>query len=275
MLIGFIVVLLVLCLFSNLHSGLSGFGGSDYSHSSYATSASTTVREKLSSSDVSKTGWYTDEDGDWIHSESRLTPGLSHFYDKTGVQPYVYILANGSETETSVLTEKAEQLYDQLFEDEGHFLLVFCDDGEGSFNCGYVVGSKARTVIDDEAVTAIIEDLDYAYNAADTDEEVFSDAFYIAADEIMAATDNQQKRETGGKVALVAVGVVVVGGVAYLVVRKRKAAEAERKKRADEILNTPLEKFGDQDNPTSDKNVENLASKYEGNDNPPDPTKGE
>ncbi len=274
MLIGFIVVLLVLCLFSSLHSGLGGFG-SGYAHSSYATSASTTVREKLSSSDVSKTGWYTDEDGDWIHSESRLTPGLSHFYDKTGVQPYVYILANGSETETSVLTEKAEQLYDQLFEDEGHFLLVFCDNGEGSFNCGYVVGSKARTVIDDEAVTCIIEDLDYAYNAADTDEEVFSDAFYAAGDEIMAATDNQQKRDTGGKVALAVVGVVVVGGIAYLVVRKRKAAEAERKKRADEILNTPLEKFGEQDSPTSDKNVENLASKYEGNDGPPDPTKGE
>ena len=273
--IGFVVVLLLLALFGSVSSCSAPGGHGGYGSSSYSTSSSTTVREKLSSSDVSKTGWYTDEDGDWISSENRLTPGLVHFYDKTGVQPYVYILKNGTETSTDVLSEKAEELYDQLFSDEGHFLLVFCDDGEGSFNCGYTVGTKAQTVLDDEAINIIADELNIAYNTADTDEEVFSDAFYAAADEIMSGADAKQTSETKGKVGIAVLAVVVVGGAIYLVVRKRKAAEAERKKRADEILNTPLEKFGDQDSATSDKNVENLASKYEGTDAPPDPTKGE
>ncbi len=269
--------MVLLALFGSVSSCSSYPGGYGYNSSGYSTSSSssTTVREKLDASEVTKTGWYTDEDGDWILSENRLTPGLSHFYDKTGVQPYVYILKNGSETSTSVLNERAQELYDELFEDEGHFLLVFCDDGNGTFNCGYTVGTKARTVLDDEAIDVIAYELDIAYNNADTDEEVFSDAFYSAADTIMSAAETKQKSETNGKIGIAVVAVVVVGGVAYLIVRKRKAAEAERKKRADEILNTPLEKFGDQGSATSDKNVENLASKYEGKDSPPDPTKGE
>ena len=45
------------------------------------------------------------------------------------------------------LTAMAEELYGQLFEDEGHFLLVFCDDGFGSYNCGYAVGAQAKPAV--------------------------------------------------------------------------------------------------------------------------------
>ena len=260
--VGIILALaLVLALMGALGSctgagyGDYGYGTSGYSQSS---STSTTVREKLSSSDVSKTGWYTDEDGDWIHSESKLTSGLQHFYDKTGVQPYVYILKNGTSTSTSELNEKSQELYGQLFSDEGHFLLVFCDDGNGSFNCGYTVGSTAASVLDSEALGILADELDQAYRTADSEEEIFSDAFYNTADQIMAGAEKQQSSETAGKVAVGVIAVAVVGGVVFFVVRKRKKDAEETKKRADEILNTPLEKFSD-----SDKDVEDLASKYE------------
>ena len=263
--IGFILVLMLLSVLYGAMDSCSGrndygsYGSSAYS----ATATSDTVRTKLDSGDVSKTAYYTDEDGDWIHSASKLEKGLSHFFDKTGVQPYVYILKNGSETSVDALNKKSSDLYDQLFSDEGHFLLVFCDAGDGTFNCGYTIGTKARTVMDDEALGVLEEELNNAYNNASTDEEVFSDAFYNTADTIMKAADSEAKSAATGKVALVVVGVAAVGGIAYVVVRNKKKADAERKERADQILNTPLEKFGDADNPTSDKNVEDLASKYE------------
>ncbi|MDO4849324.1 MAG: hypothetical protein Q4B45_06115 [Coriobacteriia bacterium] len=260
--IGFVLVLMLLSVLYGTMNSCSG--GNDYGSSGYSvTAASDTVRTKLDSGDVSKTAYYTDEDGDWIHSASKLENGLAHFYDKTGVQPYVYILKNGSVTSVDALNKKSSELYDQLFSDEGHFLLVFCDTGDGTFNCGYTVGTKARTVLDDEALDVLAEELNNAYNNADSDEEVFSDAFYNTADTIMKAAEDEQQSATAGKVGLVVLGVAAVGGIAYVVVRNKKKADAERKERADQILNTPLEKFGDTDNPTSDKNVENLASKYE------------
>ncbi len=90
---------------------------------------STVAREALPSNAVTETGYYTDADGDWIHNQSELTAGLRKFYQETGVQPYVYILPNGESTSVSDLKSRAEALYPQLFSDEGHFLLVFCDDG--------------------------------------------------------------------------------------------------------------------------------------------------
>ena len=43
---------------------------------------------------------------------------------------------------------------------------------------------------------------------------------------------------------------------AVIIVRRRKAKQDEEDKRMEDILNTPLEKFGDKD-------VEDLADKYE------------
>lgn len=51
---------------------------------------------------------------------------MKHFYDKTGVQPYVYITdtVNGSQyPSSSDLQNYANDLYDELFTDEAHILL--------------------------------------------------------------------------------------------------------------------------------------------------------
>lgn len=260
-----LAALLVSVLYAAIGSCSSSGYGYGYDEPYYSSSAATgagassTVRTKLDAGDVSKTGWHTDEDGDWIHSPGLLTPGLQSFYDQTGVQPYVYILKNGSETSTDALNERSQELYDELFSDEGHFLLVFCDDGDGGYNCGYTAGAKASTVMDAEAVGILQTQLNRAYNMADTDEEVFSEAFANTAEAIMAGARAEQQDELTGTIVAVVVAVAVVGGVTYLIVRKRKKDKAERQKRAEQILNTPLDTFGDKD-------VEDLASKYEDKD---------
>lgn len=215
---------------------------------------STYEREKLEASNVVINGYYTDKDGDWIHNSGELESGMKAFYRKTGVVPYLYILPNGQTTSVSALTELAEELYPELFEDEAHFLLVFCDDNYGSYSCGYTVGSEAKTVMDDEAVAILADYLDRHYNNYDiSEEEVFSKTFEDTGKRIMTVT----------KSPLVPVAVcgavVIVAVLAYLAFQKRQEQKEKERKQAEAILKTPLEKFGDQE-------VEDLAKKYEEQD---------
>lgn len=261
---GLLGIVLAALLIAVLTTGLSTCsGGTAYGNVPYYSEssgqASLTVREKLPADAVNRTDFYTDADGDWIHDAGRLTRGLEEFFNKTGAQPYVYILPNGTSSSTAELTAAAEELYPQLFDDEGHFLLVFCDDGDGTFNCGYTVGTEASSVMDAEALNVLADELNDAYNNADTDEEVFSDAFAETADRIMAAAEDEQRGQTTMLVVGGVILVIAVGGAVAYVVKRRKAKQDEEQQRMEDILNTPLEKFGDKD-------VEDLADKYEDKD---------
>ena len=173
------------------------------------------------------------------------------FYEETGVQPYLYILPNGESTSISELTQRAETLYEELFDDEGHFLLVFCDDGYGSFNCGYTVGAQTKTVMDDEAIGILADYIDRYYSDMSiSEEEIFSNAFADTGERIMTVT-----RSPIVPVA-VCIAIVVVAVLIFLTLKKRREQREREQKRAEEILKTPLEKFEDQE-------VEDLAKKYE------------
>ncbi len=215
---------------------------------------STVEREKLPASAVQETGYYTDEDGAWIHNPSKLERGLREFYKETGVQPYVYILPNGTTASGDELFSRAESLYGQLFRDNGHFLLVFCDDGNGSYNCGYYYGSQARTVMDDEAISILAAYLNKYYNDYSiSEEEIFSNAFEETGARIMTVTKSPVVP------IAICVAVVAVALILAWVFKKRAEAKAREQQQMEDILNTPLEKYGDSD-------AEELAKKYEDKD---------
>ena len=204
---------------------------------------------------TAETGYYTDADGDWIHNPELLESGLRYFEQMTGVRPYLYILPKGTTTSTSDLQSCAAQLYGELFTDDAHFILVFCDDGEGGYNCGYAVGSQAKTIMDSEAISILADYLDRYYSDFSlSEEEIFSKAFSDAADRIMTVTGSTARTTTKvlGGVAVVA----LIAGTVIIVVKKRDEQKKAEAKRTQEILNTPLEKFG------SDE-VEELAKKYQ------------
>ena len=234
---------------------LSAVGAYMEAGSGGSIQSSTYEREKLPASAVTETGYYTDEGG-WFSNRSELESGMRRFYQETGVQPYLYLLANGSVTSVSQLTAMAEELYPQLFTDEGHFLLVFCDDGRGSYNCGYTVGSQAKTVMDDEAIAILADYLDRYYNDYSiSEEEIFSKTFADTADRIMTVTKSPLP------VIAVSAAVIVVAVVIFLTLKKRREQREREQRRTEEILKTPLEKFGDQE-------IEDLADKYEKTDKP-------
>ena len=216
-----------------------------------STTPSTHEREALSQDAALVTPYYTDEDGDWVKNPPKLESGLKAFHEKTGVWPYVYILPNATTTSVSQLQQMAEQLYGQQFEDEAHFLLVFCDNGNGGFNVGYAVGSQAKTVVDSEAIAILADYLDRHYSDYGlSEEEIFSKTFADTASRIMEVTPSPLPT-----IAACLAAAVVAIVVAVLVVghRRRKEREAQRMQ---EILSTPLEQFGDAE-------LEDRAKKYE------------
>lgn len=241
--LGTLIAIIFFMLFISVMFGALGGGSS-------SVAPSTVQREALPAGAVNETAYYADVDGGWVRSPSRMEEGLCYFYKETGVQPYVHILPNGSNTSVSDLGTYANELYDELFTDEAHFLLVFCDDNYGSFNCGYAVGSQAKTIMDDEAVGILADYLDRYYQEAATDEEVFSDAFAATADRIMTVTESPLVP------IAVCFAVVAVACIVFAIFRQRTRAKAEQQARTEAILKTPLEKF-------SDGELDDLEKKYE------------
>ena len=219
--------------------------------------------EPLPSSSVVKTPYYSDEDGGWITSQNQLVEGMRAFHDKTGVQPYLHILPDGASASASDLARRAQGLYGELFEDEAHFLVAFCDDGRGSFLFGYAVGEEARELVGEEEIAAFEEKFAegyYAYATHAFEEKMFSDAFEKAG--AVAMGESGAAERLGAALgAFVGFALVFLASVAllcvaalyvYALVKRRK----NREERIGRLMSQPLRKF-------NDAHVERLARKYE------------
>lgn len=188
-----------------------------------------------------ETSYYTDEAG-WISNPKEIEQGLKSFYHETGVQPHVYITDGSHGTTASELQSFAVSVYDDLFQDEAHFLLVFYDDGYGNYYCGYEVGSEAKTVMDNEAIGILADYLDRYYNDTSnmSDEEFFGTSFEKTGERIMTVTES-----SAPKVAA-AIAVVAIVIIAFAWWSKARKAKAEKAKETERILSTPIEQLGDQ-----------------------------
>lgn len=196
---------------------------------------STIDREKLDSSMCTTTDFYIDEAG-WIYSESKLTKGMQHFYNETGVQPVLVITeeVNGSRNAQPADVEAyLNKHYDSMIKDEGHFMFLYYDRGNGVYDMYYLVGSAAKTVMDDEACEIVMDYVDRYATSDLSDEEFFSTVFQKSADRIMS------KSKTFGDYMVIigAIFAVVVVIVAVLVFRhKRKAQRIREMEEANRIL---------------------------------------
>ena len=180
--------------------------------------------------------WYKGDWGDWIDKageEEALINGLKHFYEKTGVQPYVWIM--GEEGKDYMSEGSVEELgnttYKKMFgNDEGHLILIFREYPNESGN--YIVtatpGYDAETqVMDEQAREILLDYIDYYYTDSDLNEgQFFGKAFEQAGDRIM--TKQLSMRQTGLILfisAFVIIGLLVVANI----IKKRKIAVAKQK----------------------------------------------
>lgn len=247
------ILFFLFIMFSLLNSignfGTGGGGTGDIT-------SSTVEREPLPAGAVNETDYYTDNLG-WIGNHTQMVDGLRHFYNETGVQPHVYItgeIEGSTDPSMDELEAYANSLYDELFTDEAHLLLVFFEPRPNEYMTYYVVGSQARSVIDTEAGDILLDYLDRNYyDGALTDEQYFSQSFSSAADRIMEVTTSPW------------IPVLTIFGIAavlYLLFKwwqsKQKAKEKEAEQ-TEEMLNRPIETFGSSE-------AEELSKKYKDKD---------
>ena len=250
-----IIIFILFVLFSLFSGGLLFGNTPNGSSGSNDITKSTIERMPLDKGSVNETAYFTDDAG-WIGNQTELTKGLKHFYNKTGVQPYVYITDNiNGSTSTNLTNEEmsdfANQLYDQLFTDEAHLLLVFYEPVSSQYMDYYVTGTQAKSVIDAEAGDILLDYIDrYYYDNNLSDEEVFSQAFQKSADRIMEVT------KSPWITVFIVIGSVLLIGLLFTWWQRSKQQKNLEAKQTEEILNTPLEKYGSSE-------AEELAKKYE------------
>lgn len=216
---------------------------------------STVHRQALAEGAVDKTGYLSDET-DWIENKSDTLDGLREFYTKTGVQPYLYVTDSINEYEVPTAEELdvfTNALYDELFTDEAHMLFVFCDHNH-KYSAWYACGNEASTVIDEQAVDILFDYIDHYYYENRL-EYNFGNVFAKTAGRIMTVT------KPPFAMAIIVIVVAVALGLLFWWWQHNKKKKAKEEQQMEDILNTPLEKFGDLE-------VEELADKYEETDEP-------
>lgn len=187
---------------------------------------STIKRTKLSSSLCTDIGRYYTDELDWIHNSATLSTGMSYFYQTTGVQPHLYITDNiagntSGNFSTSELSSFGNEIYDSLFNDEGHILVIFCEYRDSQYECYVKPGNDAVTVIDSQAREILLDYVDKYYFSDYADEEYFSLAFRKAADRIMGIKSSSTKINI---VPVIVIIIVVVAFMRAIIKRKRQAA---------------------------------------------------
>ena len=213
---------------------------------------STVKREPLPEGSVVETGYFTDELG-WISDSSALTAGMEQFYRETGVQPYLYLFDNidGNYNPSGAQFEAfAHSVYDRLFEDEAHLLVLFWEYGN-QHEAWCLPGTQASAVIDTEAGDILIDNIErYYYDRSLNEEIFFSKAFSDTAQRIMKVTTSP--------LTVIGISIAVVAVLVILFTWWKRAKEEKRREqeRMKEILETPLESFGDLE-------TEEIAKKYE------------
>lgn len=239
-----IVCLIISCLgfatvFISPEAAYKLFSGSD------SVASSTVKRSPLPIGSVNETHYYNGDYGQYfMQDKSELEQGLKYFYQKTGVQPYLHftISIGGSDEVPSArdLSAYSEALYPKLFTDESHLLLVFYYSyPKDTFRTYIVTGSKAKSVIDSEAENILTDYIERYYNDGKPFDQLFSMSFSDAADRIMNVTPSPFIP------VLIGAFILILLILLFLHIRKMRFQKALKARQTKEMLEMPLEKYGD------------------------------
>lgn len=206
---------------------------------------STVERSKLDSSLCTKVDTWYQDDINWIHDEKTLLKGLKMFYDKTGVQPYLWITDNingKAKPNTSDFETALKSKYSELFKDEGHVIVCFMESSPSVYATYYWAGSAAKGVIDDEAGEILLDVIDSKYTSDLSDEEMFSKSFSDAATRMMKVGRTTKQYIVLAVAVIAGLGIIV--GFIFLLKAKRKS-DAEEAEERERILNTDINEMSD------------------------------
>ena len=203
---------------------------------------STINREKIENPIPYDNNCIKDELG-YVENTSKLSKNLKNFYNKTGIQPYIYLKSyDETLTSDSQKDNYAQNWYEQNIDNEDTFLFVYYEDQDPNEigYMAYVNGKQVTSVMDSEAVNIFWNYRDrYWTDDSLSTVEVFTKTFNSTANTIM------EKSTTSNdiiKIICIIVGIIIViGGIIYILRMKFKR-DKEKAKETVEILKTPLDK---------------------------------
>lgn len=245
------VVLIVVLLLGLFLLFAASFGGNSGSAGGVANS--TVQRQALSAGAVNLTDYYADN-ARIINSTATLQSGMKHFYEQTGVQPFLYTTdsIDGNYDPTNAQLESyAQQLYSELFTDDAHFLVIIYDADYDGFGYYYIPGTAAKAVLDSEAL-----DIFEGYVNADFDQyysgtaSYFSNVFSDTADRIMQVT------RSSSFYLGIALVIVAILGLAYYWWKKAKEKRLKELEMTQQILDADVNDIA------KDPTLEDLEKKY-------------
>lgn len=203
---------------------------------------STINREKIENPIPYDNNCIKDELG-YVENTSKLSKSLKNFYNKTGIQPYIYLKSyDETLTSDSQKDNYAQNWYEQNIDNEDTFLFVYYEDQDPNEigYMAYVNGKQVTSVMDSEAVNIFWNYIDrYWTDDSLSTVEVFTKTFNSTANTIM------EKSTTSNdiiKIICIIVGIIIViSGIIYILRMKFKR-DKEKAKETVEILKTPLDK---------------------------------
>ncbi len=169
---------------------------------------STVERSPLDSSLVTESPYYDDNLG-WFNNPNVLVRGMKEFYSKTGVQPVLLVdddINNHISPSEAQLEAFSKDLYNRLFDDQGHILVIYLDKVQEDIIYIYC-GDDAKTVFDEEAISMLEHNIRYELEKDSelSEEEKFSKAFTDTAEDIMNVAGNLWNQ------IFITLGVIVIG----------------------------------------------------------------
>lgn len=239
-------ILIVIAVLVAMFSSMSG---------SVGIPKSTVNREKVNTGVSFQNDCIIDEIG-WFDNVSSASRDLQYFYNKTGIQPFIYLRDYDPALSTDSAKDAfAEQWYEENIDNEGTFLYMYFAERDVDNDVGYMVyvnGKQITTVMDAEAVDIFWAYLDNAWYTDMSTDDMFAQIFTKTADRIM------DKSTTGadvGKWAVIFVGGAVLLILVIRVMKTKRQHEKEQNAETERILNTPL----------GETSTDELVDKYGGN----------
>ena len=206
---------------------------------------STINREKIENPVAYDNNCIRDELG-YIENQGKLSKNLKNFYNKTGIQPYIYLKSyDETLTSDSQKDNYAQNWYEQNIDNEDTFLFVYYEDQNPNEigYMAYVNGKQVTSVMDSEAVNIFWNYIDrYWTDSSLSTVDIFTKTFDSTAKTIMKKSTTSKDII---KIICIIVGIVIViGGIIYILRMKFKR-DKEKAKETIEILKTPLDKSDD------------------------------
>lgn len=233
-----IVILFMMVSFGSCGMMMSGPGNAGHTQ----TTTSTITRTKLESNlCTTSSEWIRDELG-WLERESTVKSAMQEFYEITGVQPYLLITDNlngkGRDLKDSDAEDYLQNLYDSLYDDEGHMIFAFIEYEQSRYVTYVYTGTAADSVIDSEAREIILSIADRYYTDSSlSDDAYFAKIFTASAEEIMRDVTGSAKTKNVIKIILVIAAVLIIVLMIVCHIQDSRTKEAEHLK---EVLDTPI-----------------------------------